>query len=51
MALRILTAVLFIIWLALVAIGKGGFVHLLLLNAIGLAVVESAAVYRARMPD
>jgi hypothetical protein len=36
-------------WIFLVAIGKRGFVHLILLTAIGTAVVELMAIYRARM--
>ena len=47
--LRVLIGVCISIWLVLVLIGKGGFVHLLLLNAVGLAAVELLAVYRPRM--
>ena len=46
---RILSTVLFAIWLVLVLGGKGGFVHLLLLTAIGVALVDLAAIYRSRM--
>lgn len=51
MLLRIISAILFLSWLVLVIVGKGGFVHLLLLNSIGLAVVEAAAAYRSRMTE
>lgn len=46
---RLLAGVLLGIWLVLVLLGKGGFVHLLLLGAIGVAVVEIMTVYRTRM--
>ena len=49
--LRILGSVLIIIWLALVVIGKGGFVHLLLLNGIGIWVVDLVSKYRAQMTE
>jgi len=49
MGLRILSTVLLAIWLVLVLLGKGGFVHLLLLNAIGIATVEVMVVYRTRL--
>jgi hypothetical protein len=49
MALKYIAATLFGIWAILVLAGKGGFVHLLLLNAIGLAVVYLMGRYRARM--
>ena len=47
--LRVIAGGLFLIWLALVLLGKGGFVHLLLLNAIGVASVEVMTIYRARV--
>jgi len=49
MGLRILSGVLLTIWFVLVLLGKGGFVHILLLSAIGIAVVEIMVVYRPRM--
>ena len=49
--LRILGSVLIIVWLALVVIGKGGFVHLLLLNGIGIWVVDLVSRYRAQMTE
>lgn len=47
--MRLLAGVLFGIWLVLVLVGKSGFVHLLLLGAIGVAVVEIITVFRTRM--
>lgn len=47
--LRIITGILLTIWLFLVIIGKGGFVHLLLLNALGVASVEVITMYRSRV--
>lgn len=47
--LRLLTAILLGTWLLLVLLGKGGFVHLLLLSSIGIAFVDAVGVYRSRM--
>jgi hypothetical protein len=47
--LRLISGALTLIWLVLVLMGKGGFVHLLLLNAIGVASVDVMTVYRARI--
>jgi len=49
MGLRIIAGILLGIWLALVVAGKGGFVHLLLLNSIGVTVVELMTICRTRM--
>jgi hypothetical protein len=49
MALIKLAATLLIIWLILLLLGKGGFIHLLLLNAFGVIVVDLAAFYRSRL--
>lgn len=49
MGLRVLAAILFMVWLTLVLLGKRGFVHLLLFNAIGVASVEVMTVIRAKM--
>jgi hypothetical protein len=38
---------MFVVWLALKLAGKGGFIHILLLCAIAIAVVEWAARRRA----
>jgi hypothetical protein len=48
MVLRLIAATLFVMWLALVFAGKGGFVHLLLFNAIGVAAVEVMTEIRSR---
>ena len=47
--LKIVAALLLGIWLVLVLLGKGGFVHMLLLNGLGVAFVEAMAMYRTRM--
>ena len=49
MALRIIAGVLIGIWLVLVLMGKGGFVHMLLLNGLGFAATDLVTVYRTRM--
>ena len=49
MALKYIAATLFGLWLVFVLAGKGGFVHLILLNAIGVAVVYVVGRYRTRM--
>lgn len=49
MVLKLIAAVLLGIWVVLVVMGKGGFVHLLLLSGIGVAVVELTTIYRTRM--
>ena len=48
-SLRRIAILIFAIWLVLVAMGKGGFVHLLLLNAIGIEFVDLVGVYRSRL--
>jgi hypothetical protein len=47
--LHLITALLFVAWLVLVLLGKGGFVHLVLLSAIGVGFVDAVGVYRSRM--
>jgi hypothetical protein len=47
--LRIIASILFFIWLLLVLLGKGGFVHLLLFTALGVASVEVMTIYRCRL--
>ena len=49
MALKVIAVSLFGVWLLLVIGGKGGFVHLLLLNAIGVVSVEAVGQYRQRL--
>jgi hypothetical protein len=47
--LRRIALSLFAIWVVLVLMGKGGFVHLLLLNAIGVQFVDMIGVFRSRL--
>jgi hypothetical protein len=49
LALRIIAGILFGIWLILVLLGKGGFVHLLIFGGIGIASVDLACLYRGRV--
>ena len=51
MVLKLIIGVLLASWLILVIMGKGGFVHLLLLSGIGLASVELVTAYRTRMVE
>jgi hypothetical protein len=51
LGLQIIAGVLLAIWLVLVVIGKGGFVHLLLLNAIVISVLDAVSMYRGRMKE
>lgn len=44
----IIALVLFLIWLGRVIFGKSGFIHILLLCAIALALVQWIADHRAR---
>jgi hypothetical protein len=45
---RIIAIILFAIWFVLALLGKGGFVHLLLVAAFCVAIVDVVAVYRSR---
>lgn len=47
--LRLIAAILTGVWILLVLLGKGGFIHLFLLSAIGVAFVDLVGVYRSRM--
>ena len=49
--LRLITGILLVVWLGLVFLGKGGFVHALLLTALGVASVEIMTLYRARVTE
>jgi len=49
MKARIISTALLIAWLIQVLRGKGGFVHLLLLSSVCVAMVEVMTVYRGRM--
>ena len=49
--MRILSATLLGIWLVLVLMGKGGFVHLLLLIGIVTWIIDAVSLYRAKMTE
>lgn len=49
MFLKIIAGILLGIWLILVLMGKSGFVHILLLNGIAIAVVALVCDYRGRV--
>jgi len=46
-----IAAVLFTVWLILLLLGKGGFVHLLLPSALGLIVADLVALYRSQLTE
>ncbi len=47
--LKLIAIALLTTWLVLVLIGKGGFVHILLLNALGVGAVVAMTELRTRM--
>ena len=47
--LTTLAVILLAIWAVLLLLGKGGFIHLLVLNAVGLLMVDIVTIYRTRM--
>lgn len=49
--IRAIAATLLAVWFVLVLLGKGGFIHLVLLAGIGFAVVELVSIYRRRMSE
>ncbi len=49
MYLRVIAALITAIWLILIALGKRGFVHILILNAIGIVAVDAMMVFRSRL--
>ena len=49
--LRIIVIILLSVWLILVLLNKSGFVHILLLNGIAIAVIDFACVYRLRAKE
>lgn len=49
--LKIVAALLFGTWLVLVLLGKGGFVHIILLNSLGVAAIDIVTAYRTRMAE
>ena len=51
MLLKIISAILLIVWLVQIARGKGGFSHLLLVVGLSILVVDLTAAYRRRMTE
>jgi hypothetical protein len=52
MALWILASALFAVWfVATVFFGKGGFIHILILNAVAVAVIQFVHERRAARQD
>ena len=49
MIARIISSTLIALWALLFLMGKGGFVHLLLLSGICIGTVELTAVYRSTL--
>jgi hypothetical protein len=47
--LRITAAVITAIWLTLVLMGKRGFVHILILNVLGIVAVDLMNVFRTKL--
>lgn len=47
MAIWVIALVLFAVWLVGVLLGKGGFLHILILCAVAIAVVQLVARRRA----
>lgn len=48
---KIIIGITFGIWLVLVLLGKGGFIYLLLLTAVGVTVVELIHFYRKNLKE
>ncbi|HVQ56579.1 MAG TPA: hypothetical protein VMS29_07475 [Pyrinomonadaceae bacterium] len=48
MGIRILAGILLGLWLVFVLMGRGGFIHLLLLVGVSVAAIDLVAVYRSR---
>ena len=51
MVAGIISGILLALWLVLALMGKGGFVHLLLVASVCVGMVEVMAVYRARATE
>ncbi|MGI9056085.1 MAG: hypothetical protein ACR2F2_09820 [Pyrinomonadaceae bacterium] len=51
MLLRIIIGITTGIWFLLVLVGKGGFVHLILLVSLGFSMVEILRIYRSRLTE
>ncbi|HJS50850.1 MAG TPA: hypothetical protein VJ781_03035 [Pyrinomonadaceae bacterium] len=48
MGLKILWGILLGLWLVFVLMGRGGFIHLLLLCGISVLMIDLVSMYRAR---
>jgi len=48
MGLKILAGILLGLWLIFVLMGRGGFIHLLLLNGLSTLAIDLVSMYRAR---
>lgn len=48
MGLRILWLTLFAVWILLMLMGKGGFIHLLFLNGVSVLMIDLVSKYRSR---
>ena len=48
MGLKILWITLFAVWIMLMLLGKGGFIHLLFLNGVSVLMIDLVAKYRSR---
>ncbi len=48
MGLKILAGILLGAWFVFVLMGRGGFIHLLLLNGISVLAIDLVSIYRAR---
>ncbi|MFL6467641.1 MAG: hypothetical protein ACJ72Z_06760 [Pyrinomonadaceae bacterium] len=48
MGLKPLWLTLLFVWLVLILMGKGGFIHLLLLNGVSVLMIDLVAIYRSR---
>lgn len=49
--LRLIAVVLFAVWLLLLLLGKGGYIHLLLLGSASLVFTEVVTEFRTRMNE
>ena len=49
MFLRVIGVALFVAWLTVLLLGKGGFWHLLFFNAVGVLMVDAVALYRSKL--
>lgn len=47
MLLKVIAGILLGTWLVLVLLGKGGFVHIILINGVTVAFAELVRMYRS----